>query len=304
MKDHRIPMADTPVTAETLNRYNDVFAKFILTDPGQEAVVDFLNAVFENEPSPVIEGKIVSVEFRDRETLPLGKDNKISRLDLFVVTDKGQPIDIEIQCYNDPYLEVRSLTYWASIVVRMMKQSRNYAKTKGAVVVSLMKLGKPMFGGEEGWHAVVETTFRRTKHLFSDMLNLHFVQPEFCPTINSKNKRRIHWWFDYFEHRNVEAFKAFAAHDEVFDKIMKSEEKFLSDMDRQVQYACMERDAWDRISAEDLRFNEGKAEGLAEGEAKKAKEIACSLLEVGMSIKQISEIIKLSPEETQVLLGQ
>lgn len=89
---------------------------------------------------------------------------------------------------------------------------------------------------------------------------------------------------------------------------MKSEEKFLSDMDQQVQYACMERDAWDRISAEDLRFNEGKAEGkaegLAEGEARKAKEVASRLLETGMSLKQISQIIKLSVKETRALLGQ
>lgn len=69
-----------------------------------------------------------------------------------------------------------------------------------------------------------------------------------------------------------------------------------------IHECCRERDLWDRISAEDRRFNAGKAEGLAEGETKKAKKVACSLLEVGMGLEQISKIIRLSPEETEVLL--
>ena len=49
--------------------------------------------------------------------------------------------------------------------------------------------------------------------------------------------------------------------------------------------------------AKEKGFAEGREEGLAEGEAKKSLEIAKKMLEMGLSVEQITEATGLSEEE-------
>ena len=63
-----------------------------------------------------------------------------------------------------------------------------------------------------------------------------------------------------------------------------------------------QRDENNRISEKTVAEEKGKAEGLAEGENKKAVEVAKNLLKMGLNIEQVSEATGLSPDEVKKFL--
>lgn len=77
---------------------------------------------------------------------------------------------------------------------------------------------------------------------------------------------------------------------------MKSEDSYHEYMDRQNLYASIERGLRDPTSRVSRAYREGRANAV--------KKIALRMFDSGMSVELISELIALSPEETQALLRQ
>ena len=69
----------------SFNRTNDAFIKAILAKEGnKQFLIDLLNSIFENRPTPCIKGPITDVTLEDR-VLPIAKfDDRQAILDILV----------------------------------------------------------------------------------------------------------------------------------------------------------------------------------------------------------------------------
>ena len=54
---------------------------------------------------------IKDITFQNSELVPLNDEDKLTRLDLYCVTEKGEQIDVEVQIVNRKNMEQRSLFY-------------------------------------------------------------------------------------------------------------------------------------------------------------------------------------------------
>lgn len=251
------------VTHATINRCNDAFAKYIFMQPDHTALIDFLNCIFEHEPCPAIKGKIVALEFNDRETLPDDLRTKICHFDVTVTTDQGVTIDLEFQNYFEKDYLVRALAYYAKLFFGTIDSGQDYGELKPVIVVSLLSF--QLFAEEEGWHPVVELRMRRTGNLATDKLCLQFLQPHLCSKIGDEGSPRLKMWMDFLMNSNTDAVDEFAARDQIFGDLMEKEMRFLGDRQMRIHYAKVEREISDRNSLRTHGYKEGKAEGISEG---------------------------------------
>lgn len=289
--------------AETLNRFSDVFIKFVFTRKGREKlIIDFLNAVFEHHPCASIDGKIVSVKFLDREILPSHPEDRLARMDLVVETDKGAVIDIEVQNYYEEDFGDRSFEYLARLMVMQDTRGIPYGKAKGVVVISLSK--HALHAGEK-WHRVGAMLYDDNGELCSGRGCVHFLKPPKSTKIVGKQRPRIMAWLDYFSNRNPDQLADLMAHDEVFSMLKQTENEFLQSDAERYRYVAQEMAERDYESAMFHRFENGRSvghnEGHAEGRVEGISETAFKMFKAGFPFEVVQQISDLDIEQLRIL---
>ena len=88
----------------------DIGFKHVFGNPAnKKLLIDFLNAVIEDR-------HIIDLTYGNNERIPLMKDSKHSRLDLYCITNDGTRIIVELQRYPQKDYIYRSL-YYSSLLI-------------------------------------------------------------------------------------------------------------------------------------------------------------------------------------------
>jgi predicted transposase/invertase (TIGR01784 family) len=116
------------VFRRSLNPMVDVLFKFIFgAEERKHVTLDFLNAVLSLEG----EQELKDIHFLDRELVPESDEAKLSRLDIYGVTDDGSQVDIEVQIVNRKNMEKRTLYYWSRMYQVIGTRRRVYRFASG-----------------------------------------------------------------------------------------------------------------------------------------------------------------------------
>lgn len=113
---------------------NDVLFKFIFANEDRKQVtIDFLNAVLNRQEQKTIK----DIQFKNSEIVPLFEEDKLTRFDIFCVTEDGTQIDVEVQVVNKKNMERRTLFYWSQMYLMNLNKGEKYQDLKPAIIINL-----------------------------------------------------------------------------------------------------------------------------------------------------------------------
>ena len=237
------------------------------------------------------------------------KTDKLSILDIKATNQDGKRFNIEIQISDEADYDKRALYYWAKIYTEQLKVAEDYSKLSKAIGIHILNFTS--IPEVKKYHNVFHITEKETGLLYFKDLELHTIElkkfsdssDEELADIVAKVKNALDMWLAFLTRNDL--LIADNLPKELNDPNLKKAINVLSVMN----FTPEEREAyedhlkWLRIEANTIRNYEqrGEIRGRAEGENKKAIEIAKKMLSKNHSISDISDLIGLSPEEISKL---
>ena len=277
----------------SFNRTNDAFIKVILAKEGnKQFLIDLLNSIFENRPTPCIKGPITDVTLEDR-VLPIAKfDDGQAILDIRAHTEHGI-INIEIQNYKEPDIGARALFYAATLYLSQSTKVIAYRDFIPVVIINLMTENYFAYKSYHSWYSLAE---QEEKHLLTDKMFLHFIELKKCPGLEEKTLNRLQKWIKYLSAKTP-AGEVQTEGDEIFEQLRRIEQMFVKDREEMLRYEAAERFRLDYNSA----IKGATEEGMEKGKDEEKKNIARKMLQLGKPIAEIKMLTDLSESEIEAL---
>jgi len=295
----------------------DYAFKLIFGKLGNEPIlIAFLNATLKLPK----ENQITSVVLLNTELNKEYKEDKKSLLDIRAVTAEGIQVNIEIQLANRHDMEKRTLFYWAKMYTHQMREGMAYKELAKTITINILDFN--YIKQTRNYHSVFRLFEIEEGFELTEALEIHFME---LPKLLVKWRERlvspweddlVRWLFLLEGSEDEEIFKTLeeiAMQDPVLNQAMEEWEKSSEDPKVRELYFARRKAVLDEKAAireAELRLLEaikqGKEEGIREGEEKGKREnklvVAKNLLNRGMDIRVISEIVGISEEEVRDLI--
>lgn len=295
------------VNSKYIDMLTDFGFKRIFGD--KELLMAFLNAFFESE------GKVItSVRNINKEMTPVNKDDRTIFYDVLCKTSKGESFIIEMQHKPQDTFRERSIYYMSRAIDDQGrgKKKWNYKLCPVyGIFITNFHLKDVQLPDTPITEVVLKN--RKTNDIFSDKIRMFFLDllafdkktEEECET------KLDNWIYSIKNSGKMKTAPRMAKTSPVFDKLYSRAELAAMTTRQRNQYELSLKHYWDMLSDRETTRNrikkeraeareEGVAEGLAKGRAEGLAErlsIAKSLLEMGMSIEQVSLATRLTKEQ-------
>jgi len=235
--------------------------------------------------------------------------DKLSVLDIKARGVDGKRFNIEIQISDEADYDKRALYYWAKLYTEQLRVAEDYSLLSKAIGIHILNFVSIPDAAK--YHNVLHITEKDSGLLYFKDLELHTIElkkfsdssDEELADIVAKVKNALDMWLAFLTRNDL--LIADNLPKELNDPYLKKAINVLSVMN----FTPEEREAyedhlkWLRIEANTIKNYEqrGEIRGRAEGENKKAIEIAKKMLSKNHSISDISDLTGLSPEEISKL---
>ena len=246
------------------NPLNDVLFKFIFgSEERKQVTISFLNAVLNREGKEAIR----DIEFRNSEIVPFYEGDKLTRLDIFCVTEEGERIDIEVQIANKKNMERRSLFYWSQMYLMNLAQGGKYQDLKPAITINILRY---TIFPEEPMHSMYSIYNIDTKRRLNNDMELHFLEvPKFTKK-PVKEMTRMERWLAYFSNKlDEKEMEELAMKETAINTALDATSIFMQNEDERLAYLNREMAIID--------YESDKAAWTEEGESRLARLISLLL---------------------------
>ena len=274
------------------NPMNDVLFKFIFgRDERKNITIDLLNAILNRTGEQAIK----DIQFKNSEIVPFYEDEKLTRLDIFCVTENETKIDVEVQLINKKDMERRSLFYWSQMYLMGLNKGDDYITLNPAFTINI--LGHKIFPGEP-LHSMYSIYNIETGRRLNEDMELHFLEvPKFKK--KSINKMtRMERWLAYFSNKlNDTEMEELIMSDAAIKNAVNDTGIFMQDMEERLRYINRQMAIMDYNT--DMRVS--REEGREEGRAEMANDMALAMLRDNKPIEEIIKYTGLTTEQIQKL---
>ena len=282
-----------------------VFKNIFGSEKHPNILISFLNATLK--PKDLI----TEVEIKNTDLNKGYIEDKFSRLDVKATTSNDEIINIEIQLKNEYNMIKRSLYYWSKLYSEQLNEGEDYSLLKRTICINILNfkyLKTRMF------HSVYRMKEIHTNEELSDIQEIHFIE---IPKLEdgSDEKDMLVAWIEFL--KNPESEKVRSLEMSV-DEIREAKDELIkmsNDDTQRELYEMRAKTLRDKVSAlneaerkgikkgrEEGR-KEGRKEGIEEGEKNKAREIAKSLINLGLDKEAISKSTGLDLCEVEKLMN-
>jgi predicted transposase/invertase (TIGR01784 family) len=243
---------------ETLDPKNDVVFKALLTQ-NERLLRDVIECVLDVPPLRQI--TVLNPELEH----DLATD-KGAVLDVRCELADGMLIDLEMQIRSVPTLAKRILFYWAKLFSGQLQRGQLHEQLRKTVCI--VWLGHNEFG-DDRFHSVFRVREETSNTLYSDDLELHFLQ---LPNFDAQKVERSSKWARFFRFESPEDIEQLTAGDAIMTEAKTSLEKL--SQDPRIQSLARERELaaltyrFEIAAVREMGLREGRAEGEAIGAAK------------------------------------
>ena len=267
------------------NPLNDVLFKFIFgSEERKQITIYFLNAVLNRESKNAIK----DIEFRNSEIVPFYDGDKLTRLDIFCVTEDGERIDIEVQIVNKKNMERRSLFYWSQMYLMNLAQGGKYQDLKPAITINILRY--TIFPNEPMQSMYSIYNIETKRRLNSDM-ELHFLEVPKFKKKPVKEMTRIERWLAYFSNKlNEKEMGELAMKETAIHTAMDAASIFMQDENERLAYLNREMAIMDYESDKEAWTEEGRAEGRTQGHKEGVLDMVKSMIYNGLNDETIARI--------------
>lgn len=275
---------------------NDVAFRKIFGDFRKtEILISFLNSILEL-PSPIASLTIVSPN-----QVPRIEGLKDTVLDVKAVDRNGRDFIVEMQVEGNEMFGKRALYYAAKSYVSQIKKAENYSSLKPVYFVGILDFN--LFNGNDYITRHIIINQQSGEQDLQD-IELNFIELKKFNKEESELQTVTDKWIYFIKNaENLKLVPAVMTEPEIKEAFETAEQYNWSPKDLEV-YDWWSAKRGDEIchiiTAENKGIAKGKAEGLAEGEKKKAIEIAKNLLDV-LDSETIAAKTDLSIEEIKKL---
>ena len=246
----------------------------------EKVLIDFLNAILKRTDDPIRQ-----LTYQNTEVPPESISEKLSRLDVFVETEKKEKINIEIQVKNTGNMVNRSLYYASKLISKSLQTGELYNKLPRFIMINLLNYNEFT---DDRCHRKVILSDAETNEKYTEMLELHFLELAKYKTEFDDEEQQ---WISFLKDPNNEFFKK----DESKKEFTAARETLLilgDDKEFTEQYAQREKEEKDQQGA----IETAKAEERKKAEKEK-RESARNLLKAGVSPKVVADSLGLSINE-------
>ncbi|MGF1534653.1 MAG: Rpn family recombination-promoting nuclease/putative transposase, partial [Bernardetiaceae bacterium] len=294
--DNQVDTTMGGTTDRYINLFTDFgFKKLFGEEPNKELLISFLNSLLADKE------QITDLNYLKNERLGKNEGERKAVYDLYCSNEKGEKFIVEIQRVKQEFFKDRSI-YYSTFAIQeqaIKGQKWNY-ELKAVYMIAVLDF---TFSGSqvEKFHHRVKLIEEETKEIFYDKLSFIYLEiPKFDKGLHELKSDYEKWLFAFKNlHRLREMPKELE--EGIFKKLFELAEIAKMDTKERSVYEDSLKDYWDLKSSMETYFNEGKAEGKAEGELAKAIEIAKSALNKGLDIALIQDLTGLSNEEIEKL---
>jgi predicted transposase/invertase (TIGR01784 family) len=268
----------------------------IFGDPKHPKIlIHFLNCIIKPK-SPIKNVEIVNPNYE-----PEYIGDKSSRLDIVAKTETGEILNIEIQRRDEGNMTARSLFYWSHMFSGQLSVSQDYSSLKRTICINVLDFN--LFKTDDRYWRKNQIQDTETNERLTDLLEIHFL--ELNKMKESREESPLTFWIEFLQDPYSEKVKALCEYVPEIREAKEVLERAKTDPKARETIRLREKSTRDQVnaisSATKLGREEGKKEGLAEGELNKARETAISMLEDGISTNVISKYTGLSTAEVKKL---
>jgi predicted transposase/invertase (TIGR01784 family) len=291
------------VGEDRINRLNDRFAKYLLTGPDSKPILtDFINDALLWEGDERIE----DLEVVSGELNPDAAKGKLSVLDVSATLMDKRTVDLELQIVNYKDFRQRAPFYWPRRHSKKLSKGMTFIEIKPTITICLLAFD--LLEEEEAHrNAYCIRNEQSGRRLCEDLRIIYLELPKFLRHLGEAHpKTGLERWLLYFCNEGGKRMNKVIEEDAIIAQAKDLEASFWADEKEKEQYYQHQRLLMDAYSAEhtfEVLLEQGKKESKAEGEKKKACQIAKNLLEEGLSPDVISRASGLSPEEVRSLMS-
>ncbi len=273
-----------------------------------DILMAFLNALLKRDGAE----RIVSVNFANTEASPERKDGKGMRLDVYVHTQHGERIDVEIQVKWQAEMPKRTLFYWADIYKSQANSGVNYENLKQAITINIVNFR--CFHSTDRYHTSYHVTEDIERFRLSDALEIHFVE---MPKYRKARKNRLReavqnplerWLLLLDASKNARIRKeleAVAMADTTMEHALDVWNEISQDEASHHEYELRRKAIMDEVtnmhSAEKKGLEKGLRKGRQEGKLEGKLEAAKAMLEDGLDVARVSRLTGIPVEELEHL---
>lgn len=284
--------------ARYMNLLTDYAFKFVFgSEKHKKVVIKFLNTILTGKE------KIVDVNFRDKEQLPIKEDGKRMVFDIYCTTDTNSHIIVEMQVRVPPTFVDRAIAYCSHGVLNQIMRGDRYKYDK---VYGIYIMGSHLAYHKPTLVRRISLMDEDTGELFSDKIHMVFLD------LKCMHKNYFHECKNDIERylflvKNMENMEGKEKGYPMFDDLFEAAE--LGDLaeDQLIAYSQsrlkLEDDrealeyevAQERSKALSEGRAEGRAEGIKEGIKEGEKQLLSSIIShlkaQGSSLKQIASLL-------------
>ena len=293
---------------EEVYKLSDLFARYLLGKNGNEDLLtDLVNSTLREFNFE----EVKDLEIIDPYNLSENIDLKESIIDIKAKTKNNETVIIEIQlCGNMDFLK-RIFYYISKNIVNEMKEGENYNNVQKIISINLLDFNLK-FGDEGKAHRCFKLIDTKDLNISLDLIQIHILEVKrFIEIIKNSTKEelkknRLLSWMKFFTSDNLELIEEeLKEENQIMSKVIEEYRKFTSDDKMMRAYAAREaflvgQKMMLRRERED-GFDEGKLEGIKEGEKNKAVSMAKSMKTKNLDINLISEITGLTIDKIKKL---
>ena len=279
------------------NLKNDIIFKAFFSRKGnEEFLIDFLESLLNI--------KITKIEIKEDVNLEqLAVTEKGGKLDIQAILNDGIIANIEMQIKDRHNMEIRTTMYAAKIMSRDVTKGAKYEDLKKIVLVNI--LGYDIFPEYDDY--IHKTAIVLDKHREKEVItNIEwwFIELPKFRTHHPDMNKKIDQWLAFIDDEDKELVKMAEKKNDTLKKA-REEMNYLTG-DAAIRRLAELREIWelDYNSGIDYAKNEGRTEGLIEGEKKAKIEMAKKLLELGIETDKILTATGLTQEELKKIIGE
>ena len=270
-----------------INPFTDYgFKKLFGEELNKDLLLDFLNELLSAE-----QGRITDLTYLKTEYVGYTLSDRKAVFDLYCENERGEKFIVELQKTKQKFFKERTL-YYSTLPIREQAVKNEWDfSLKAVYVIAILDFVFDEDKSEsQKYRYDVKLTDIDTKKVFYDKLTFIYLEmPKFNKTIEEIETRFEKWLYVL---RNLAKLDRIPdkLREQIFEKVFETAEiaRFTTDQVRNYEESLnVFRDIKNSI---DTAKEEGKIEGVIEGENKKAIDVVKKALQKGIAIEDIAEL--------------
>jgi predicted transposase/invertase (TIGR01784 family) len=290
---------------------------------GKNILIHLLNSI--------VSDNIRDIEVRPTELFPEYIGGKAIRLDILAKDREGRLYNIELQKCNGGNMIDRSLFYWSEIYFQQLSAGQDYHTLKKTICINILEY-KLFNDDEEYWH-VYHMREDKTQKILTDKEEIHFIE---IPKMREYSRDRpLTYWIEFLKDPYSDIIRKVSEYEPVVKEAVDMFGRVLADPE--TKELIRVRNKWERdfsnavssavydgelkgikkgeligiqkgreegreegivLGREEGR-EEGELIGMQKGREEGRKETAINLLQMGLTIEQVSKATGLSIEDIE-----